>query len=439
MKRVREIQLGVAACLLFLGLTRPAGALQPGDILNETNWKEAEGRMPPELLEHYQKGEFANLVLDWPEGAVKSDEEFAAATRANAEKLTVNELGSIVDKATGKQPAFVYGIPFPKIDPQDPGAAVRVLWNHYYGFWSQGNNRTLTILNFVNPQAVDREVSQDVYFYYYDAQPSWRRPLSNPKNLLSQMLATTASPADLYGTTALSWRYRDAGQRDSVWAYVPALRRVRQVSPTNRSDGFLGSDLSQDDGPFFDGKPEDFTWKLVGETEVYRYVDPYSMRGEVKARPLPDGGWRMEYNPVPMVGYLQPGWKGLAWAPVSMALAKRKTWVIEGVPKDRYYLAGKIQLYIDKENYQGAFNRKFNWQGELVNVYGVNGIFTRSPDGKNYFRMYATTWQGAENLKMGRATIAGSPPPGWKDPPADYCISLEPDFFNYQSLLRFGK
>jgi hypothetical protein len=44
------------------------------------------------------------------------------------------------------------------------------------------------------------------------------------------------------------------GKRDSSWSYVPALRRVRAVSPANRSDGFLGSDVSQDDGRFFDGK-----------------------------------------------------------------------------------------------------------------------------------------------------------------------------------------
>ncbi len=55
-------------------------------------------------------------------------------------------------------------------------------------------------------------------------------------------------------------------------AFVPALRRVRQVSPANRSDGFLGSDMSQDDGPFFDGKPEDFEWKLVGDRQGLRLV-----------------------------------------------------------------------------------------------------------------------------------------------------------------------
>ena len=27
----------------------------------------------------------------------------------------------------------------------------------------------------------------------------------------------------------------------------------------------MGSDMSQDDGSYFDGKPEDFDWKLIGD------------------------------------------------------------------------------------------------------------------------------------------------------------------------------
>ena len=78
-------------------------------------------------------------------------------------------------------------------------------------------------------------------------------------------ISAVTGPADLQGTVALTHRFRDPGKRDQVWTYVPALRRVRAVSPSNRSDGFLGSDMSQDDGSYFDGKPEDFEWKLVGE------------------------------------------------------------------------------------------------------------------------------------------------------------------------------
>src|SRR5262249_430371 len=79
-------------------------------------------------------------------------------------------------------------------------------------------------------------------------------------------------------------------KRDSNWVYVPALRRVRAVSPANRSDGFLGSDMSQDDGPFFDGKPADFTWKLIGQKDMLRIVDPLSLQGKTVSVWLPGGG-----------------------------------------------------------------------------------------------------------------------------------------------------
>lgn len=433
------VAAAVVMVVVPLAAVAAAGGLEPGGRLDQSNWESARGLLPPEVLAHYQRGEYANPIGEWPDGAMHWDEEFIAATRGNRKRLTVSARGSIIERATGKPPAFVYGFPFPEIDAADPQAGVKVLWNHYYGFWSQGNNRTVTMLNFVGPHRLEREISQDVYYMYYDAQPSWRRPVANPHNLLKQFLSLTVSPTDLEGTAALAWRYRDPDRRDAVWAYVPAMRRVRQVSPTNRSDGFLGSDLSEDDGPFFDGKPEDFTWRLVGEKEVLRYSDPYSLKGDVELRPLPGGGWRVVQSTEPMVGYQKKGWKGLAWAPVSMALARRRCWVIEGVPKDRYYLYGKIQLYIDRENYQGAFSRKYDWKGELVSIYMVNGLLNFSPDGRNYFRAFRTTYQGVENLKLGRATVAGPPPEGWTDPPSDYVIPLKPSFFEQQSLVRLGK
>jgi hypothetical protein len=35
--------------------------------------------------------------------------------------------------------------------------------------------------------------------------------------------------------------------------------------------------MSQDDGPFFDGKPEDFDWTLKGEVDQLRFVDPENL------------------------------------------------------------------------------------------------------------------------------------------------------------------
>ena len=36
-------------------------------------------------------------------------------------------------------------------------------------------------------------------------------------------------------------------------------------------------------------------------------------------------------------------------------------------------------MYIDKVTFQGAWNRKFDWKGELVNTYQVMGYKPPSP------------------------------------------------------------
>ncbi len=415
------------------------GALRPGDILNQGNWRKAEGLLPAEILKHYERGEYANPIVDWPTGIQGWGVDFRKGTEVNRGRFAVDERGTIIDKTTGRQPPDIIGFPFPDIDPTDPQAAIKILWNYFYQWWYSGNSHHVTRLGWVDRRGLEREAVQEVYFLYYDAQPRNLAPETNPNRLLMQFLATSVSPADLYGTTALDWRYRDAEMRDSVWAYVPALRRVRAVSPANRSDGFLGSDMSQDDGPFFDGKPEDFSWRFVGEAEMLRFVDPYSLKREVDFLPLPGGGWRLKRKEDPVAGYQISGWKGLPWAPVSLALAKRTHWIIEATPRDRYYLYGKILLAIDKETFDGSWNRKFTWQGELAVSFFNSRTLNLSPDGNNYFSSNPVAVLIAENMKLDRATIAGQPPQGVKEPFYDFRVPLQPDFFSYQTLLRFGK
>ena len=176
-------------------------------------------------------------------------------------------------------------MPFPTIAPDDPEAGLKALWNQFHNYWNTGSYNFNALIVWVAPEGVDRQSLQDVYFQYYENQaPTYRVP--NPQNFSWQSLATSKTPADLQGTVALSYRYRDPSKRDSVWTYVPALRRVRAVSPSNRSDGFLGSDLSQDDGNFFDGKPEDFEWKTIGLRDGLRIVDPVLDQGRRRPAPL---------------------------------------------------------------------------------------------------------------------------------------------------------
>ena len=432
-------KLWVLMALLAAVASRGAAEIKPGMTLDKSTVDQARDLMPPEILKHYENGDYKNPVVDFPTSKFRWDDGFDDATKRNATSIVLDENKQPVDKTTHQRPDYITGLPFPNIDQSDPDGGYKVLWNLAYAYYTGGNSHNWTILNWVNRRAVDRQAVQDVYFLYYDGQPRQYSPPANPDNLLFQLLAVTATPADLQGTAALSYRFRDPTKRDLSWAYVPALRRVRAVSPANRSDGFLGSDQSQDDGFFFDGKPEDFVWKITGHKEGLRLVDADSIAGKTQRKPVEGGGWRtIAFNNDKCVGFMLKDWQGVAWAPTAASIARRKFWVLEGIPKDKYYLYGKIELWIDDQSWQGAWNRKFSWQGELLNVYQVVGFATQDFNDKERWWGSTFGFQGSEAIKQDRATISGMNGPG-TDIANDRRITLQPSFFEYQSLNRFGK
>jgi hypothetical protein len=415
------------------------GGLHPGDWLDTTNWQKAEGLLPEEILRHYKEGAYRNQIVDYGDHPFAPD--FLTASKANAGKFAIGEEGHVIAKATNEQPPYIFGFPFPDVDPQDPQAAVKIVWNYFYYFWQFGNLRAESQVNWINPEELERRTDQDVNFLYFDGAPE-RDRIENPQNFLSKQLIITQAPTDLYGTAALAWRYRDPRKRDSAWAYVPALRRVRAVSPSNRSDGFLGSDMSQDDGPFFDGKPEDFTWTYEGKRTQLRFVDPANVKGESNTVWLEDGGWRAIWSDdLKQFGYQDPDFKGVAWAPVAQGLARRDFYVVSAVPKDRYYLYGKLELYIDAETFQGAWNRKFSWQGELLNTMQVLAYKPHKktrPDGtEDWIQGSNMSYQVAENIKLNRATSAGQKTSA--NSALDTRVKFDPSFFDTQSMQKFGK
>jgi len=76
------------------------------------------------------------------------------------------------------------------------------------------------------------------------------------------------SPADVKGTGLLT--IENTGRDDDQWLYLPALRKVRRISASNRSDSFMGSDFTYEDlGP---EKLEDYDYSLI-KTEVVDEVE----------------------------------------------------------------------------------------------------------------------------------------------------------------------
>jgi hypothetical protein len=440
---IRGILLVAVAALaaVFATLRLGGGPLPDGTVLGPDNWEAAKGLLPDEILEHYRRGEYRNRILDLAAPGmvdIQNPPDFREASRANRGRYALGPRGAIVDAKSGEQPARIMGLPFPEIDPADPQAGARVVWNYFYTMYYRGNCHFLTEIVMLSRRGVERRITTDVRMRLYDGSPeSAAGP--NPQNLFLQTLANIVAPADLSGTVSLTWRFRDPGQPDALWTYVPGTRRPRQVNPLNRSDGFMGSDLSIDDGAFFDGKPEDFTFRLLERREQLVLMDPYSLRGEVELVAVPGGGWRTVWKDVPRIGADDPGWTGLPWAPVSAVLVRRPVWIVEAVPKDPNYLYGRLVLRLDAETYRGSWASKYDRAGTLVNSYQISsGAFFTPDGGRTYVSSGGIAVQTAENFQYKRATVTLFPPRN-PDNPADWRVPLKPDLFGVDVLARLGR
>ena len=421
--------LWVAPCAL--------AELKAGDVLDQQNAEQAKDLLPPEFFDAYRRGDFRHEIGKWSPEQLDKDPVFAEALEKNKGRYDLNEQGSIIDRATGQPAGSIFGWPFPQIDPADPKVAAKIVWNYFYTIYYGGNGHYRADLLWIRRDGLDRQIKVDAFQKYYEGQHPRFREADGRGDMLSQAFSEVIWPVDVSGILSLSWRYRGADARDSVWAYVPSLRRVRQVSPSNRSDGFLGSDMTQDDGPYFDGKVEDFNWKLVGEHDLLALFDKPSFTDPAALERLPSGGWRMLMPGSSRLGFQLPDWKGVAWCPLQEVLIRRPHWIIEAVPKDPYYLYGKIVLRFDKDVYLGSYSSKYDWKGQLLTSYAAIRTNTIKVAPGEYWGWAGGAVALAVNWKLDRATAAGIAV--GENVPADSRIPLSPDLFALDRLMSKGR
>jgi len=77
------------------------------------------------------------------------------------------------------------------------------------------------------------------------------------------------SPANIKDTGFLTYDYADPEEDDDQWLYLPATRKSRRISSSDRGDSFLGTDLSYEDMKKESKiSVEDYTRKTIGEEEI---------------------------------------------------------------------------------------------------------------------------------------------------------------------------
>ncbi len=261
-----------------------------GDLIDKSNWQKSEGLLPDSVLDWVRAGQYTIPVGELEYPLRESFPNYVLEHMdANATRYTLNEEDEIVDTKTGKVADEIVGLPFPKIDPEDPKAAVKIIYNGVMVRLCQGSGVWPGMLaHYINRSRIEKDVDIHMKVGAYIGYPQ-AKEVANPDRLEEQVLFRVNTPYDLAGTAVLLWRYLGAKQ-DVTFGYVPAIRRVRRMSPANRSDAMFGSDFARDDGGYvgYDGKIMDFDWKLLGTKEV---LAPFLGLKPLRCVQNADGEW----------------------------------------------------------------------------------------------------------------------------------------------------
>jgi Protein of unknown function (DUF1329) len=318
--------------------------VKPGDAITKANAEQVKDLVSPGVLWCLKRGWPMKIVdykkIEPPKAYLDATEKYSAQVKLAADGLNIE--------------GYVAGMPFPKLDPNDPKIATKVMWNYEYKWLvtddSDARNfdaDTGPTFGGDTPMSVERHFLIDhvrvlryVGRLVLDPKPVWETKEGfQTKNTLHPIL----EPFDLKGVGGLSYRYIDPSKTDDTWLYLPSLRRVRRLSTAQRSDALFGQDADIDSFYGYAGHIAWMDWKFLGEKQML-------------------GAWHGQNFPV------KYGTGGSDFA-FDDVWEKRPVYVIEGVSKLPQYAYSKRVIYVDKEAWGVPFSDMYDRRGELWKVW----------------------------------------------------------------------
>jgi hypothetical protein len=243
---------------------------KPGDVINAANLEQYKSYFPDFVQRFIKDGAGMTEPIVIKVAAPKTTlpvATFMDASNRNVGKVTLNSDGTI----SGHE----VGFPFP--NAKQPNLAQKAIWNFYFRY--RGDSQVLR-----EPKAIARtrqrkggplQVQRTGFALLnytnrvtIDPVPS----LSNSNNIFWTSVLTSLSPPAKDMKT-LTIRYLDPKKSDDMWSYIPTLRRTIRMITTERANPVSGSPMTWDDFFGFDGKINDFSYKLIGEEKILALMD----------------------------------------------------------------------------------------------------------------------------------------------------------------------
>ena len=381
----RKLSHGLAL-FLCLGAAAAHADVQVGDVITAANKEKVRGLVPDEF--------YSYAIEDFPDLQMKivAPQEFPVhpkyveATVKYACQATLDEKGTLKN--------YVAGQPFPysewaktatnhrcDLTPDDPQFALKLAWDVNYR-WQGGSGFNLPHWGFANLRNKGREqwrLSQGEYRRTYFSARADLLPetseLEKGTNVEWAEYFDVKSPFDLRGTMFLLYRYRD-GKEDDTWAYVPALRRVRRIAATQKSDSLLGTEFTLEDFYCFSGYVWDHSWEFKGESTLLSVPDSARTcfpraSGAISPKQMvrlgTDEEWRAcrfdPYGVMPMVG---ESWQ------------KRASFELDDIPKQEGHPYSRKKIWYDKETMTPGLAVAYDRAGKVYKLIGGVGRWSES-------------------------------------------------------------
>ena len=182
---------GMTALAFLLACSRLAAADAPVE-LRADNVNEAAELLVPSIRRWVERGD-----LTLRRGALRYsprwDDPFLAASEANRGRYAVDAKLNIFEAKTGLRPSYIFGLPFPAIDPGDADAGVKIMWNRWYTVYKRTQVSVPSHIHILGRGGLVRDVEALTATLAYTGREGG--PLENPETTEYREIVLQTAPS----------------------------------------------------------------------------------------------------------------------------------------------------------------------------------------------------------------------------------------------------
>jgi hypothetical protein len=326
-----------------------AAQVRPGDIISAPDAHRVEQLVSPGVYLRVTRGMSMQIVpadrIEWPPPYREATEKYSAQVRLSSDRRSLA--------------GYVAGLPFPFIDPNDPDAGTKVMWNNTFRPTATDDYDARDFSCVSEYDGLNRPYAP-ISYYEMGHLASYNlvgrtevEPLpTDPDFLTSGRLLLIGfypmlAPEQERGRGFIRYRYADPLKADDTWSWSPGSRRIRRFSEATLGSSAGAITWSLDNFQGFAAKNENYDWRFLGEKPMLSSISA----GHVPEVTCPTDG-------------------GASACPERWEM--RRMYIVEGLARrDRVpeELFGRHVLYLDAEAQCIMYQDFYDRRGELWKNY----------------------------------------------------------------------